>query len=261
MALEPVPGALAVIGGKLAYDVLGPTAKYLGEEMKGLAELGVKNIKRVFEDAKRKEDRLHVNYGSVSPRVLMPLIQSAYYCEDEVVTSYLGGVLCSSRSLAAKDDRAVSIIRTINGLSSYTLRAHCIIYSSLQKQKTHTLTQVQDWITRGHGVTIMFREDELRLRMGFLPEEDADAIMEHAFVSLSANGFSTEGLGAVTLHQQKIRCRWLRPTLHGIELFAWGCGFGRIGISPYFSGIDVAGSASELAIEPLQVDLGMVSYA
>src|SRR5258706_88410 len=132
MPIEPTSGALAVIGGKLAYDVLGPTAKYLGEEVKGFAEIGVKNIKRVFEDAKAKKDHLKIEDGAVPARLLLPIIQSAYFAEDEVVSSYLGGVLCSSRTRTSKDDRAISIVRTIDGLSSYALRAHCIVYASLQ---------------------------------------------------------------------------------------------------------------------------------
>ena len=39
--MEQATGALAILGEKLAYDVLGPTAKYLGEGLKGLAQVGV----------------------------------------------------------------------------------------------------------------------------------------------------------------------------------------------------------------------------
>jgi hypothetical protein len=111
IAIEPATGVLAVVGAKLAYDVLGPTAKYLGGEFKGLAEIGVKNVKRVFEAAKKRKDQLGIHKGCVPPRLLRPILQSAFVCDDEIIASYLGGVLCSATSSNHRDDRAVSLLK------------------------------------------------------------------------------------------------------------------------------------------------------
>jgi hypothetical protein len=115
-------GLVTVLGVKLLHDVCGPTAKYLGGELKSYTEAGLENLKRVFGNAYRRIEAEHKHDGEVPARVLKSLLPEAYFCEDEVQAQYLGGILASAKGPIARDDRAVSHIRLLSGLSTYQIR-------------------------------------------------------------------------------------------------------------------------------------------
>jgi hypothetical protein len=252
---------LAAVGAKLGYDVFGTSAKYLGDELKKLTKVGVKNIQRVAKKAKQRKTELGIEGGAVAPRVLPLLLENAYYCEDELVASYLGGVMCSALSPHGRDDRGIAFVKTIEGLSSYALRAHCIVYASVANQPKTRMTGIQKWLARGHGVTVVFDDREFCDKMGFAPEEDAEALLEHAFLSLSAGELCMQGIHPVILHKTKQKVRAVHLTPRGVELFCWGNGFGQTGPERYFSGQAPSVESSALAVVPVDLQLGMVSFA
>jgi hypothetical protein len=259
--MEPTTTIFAVCGGKLAYDVLGPSAKYLGEEVRGLAQVGAQNIKRVFEHAQKRNLELGKTSGTVAPRLLHPILQSAYFCEDELVASYLGGVLSSARTEVNRDDRPVGIVRMIDGLSSYALRIHCLVYSSVVAFPRESPKDMFKWLRNGHGVTVLFDESKLREKMDFVDGENPEEIMEHAFLSLDAHDLLSEGHRHFRLHKPGINARFCRLSLRGVELFCWGNGQSQGGSHEYFLGNVKNNEIAQLAIEPLEIQLGHVSWA
>ncbi len=262
--MELTPTGLAILGGKITYDlardVLGPSANYLGKELKGLTELGVENIKKVFMYAQKRNLELKNQDGTVPSRILLPILQSAYFCEDELVASYLGGVLSSSRTKNGRDDRAVGLTKLIDSLSSYALRLHCIIYASVITHPMQSTENMHKWIRRGHGVTVLFDEDALRRQMDFTEHEDASVILEHSFLSLASSGLSTDGQNDFLLRKENRNARCCHLTLRGIELFCWGNAQGQSGTASYFSDKMMNTEIQSMAIEPLHIELGEVSY-
>lgn len=259
--MSPETTILTAVGAKLAYDIFGSSAKYLGGELKKLTKAGAKNIERVAKKAKQRKVELGIQGGAVAPRALPLLLENAYYCEDELVASYLGGVMCSALSPNGRDDRAIAFVKMIEGLSSYALRAHCIVYASVTKQSKKQMAGIQKWLSFGRGVTVIFDDAELCHKMGFAPEEDAASLLEHAFLSLSAGELCLEGMRAVTLHTTKQNVRVVHLTARGVELFCWGNGFGQTGSERYFAGQAPSAEARALALVPVDLQLGIVSYA
>ena len=122
---------IALLGpGLLAARVLGPTADYLGGGIKNWTERGTNNLAAVFGNAARKlGDRLD-DPGGVPPRVLKGILEEGQFAEDELTAEYLGGVLASSRTSSARDDRGTSLIALVGRLSTYALRTHYLMYAA-----------------------------------------------------------------------------------------------------------------------------------
>jgi hypothetical protein len=245
---------------KLAYDVLGPTAKYLGKGLLSVTEASVENLKRVFQNAKKRQAELGVEGGAIPSRILPTLIRSAAVCEDQVVASYLGGVLCSSRTEAMHDDRAVSLLHLIDGLSGYAIRVHCIVYASAFRQAEHKTSDIKNWLLRQNGITVQFDETVLRERMHFQNGENPELLLEHAFVNLEANGLSEGGHRPILLHKTKEHIRYVHLTVRGVELFCWGTGLGQLGIDAYFEPEHPNMEVEGAVIPTRKVDLGIVKY-
>jgi hypothetical protein len=169
--------------------------------------------------------------------------------------------MCSAISPAGRDDRAITFVKLIDGLSSYALRAHCIVYASIARPSKARLSAIKQWLLAGHGVTVVFDEKDLHEKMVFVQREDANSLLEHAFVSLSANDLSMQGMRPVMVRKSKQTVRWLHLTPRGVELFCRGNGFGQAGIDQYFGGELPSTDADALATIPSEVNLGTVSYA
>lgn len=126
-------GALATYLAKDSLQkILGPTAEYLGESLKDLTRRRVENIGRIFSKAEEKlGDRINTP-GEVSPRVLKVVLNEGSYCDDDLAVEYFGGVLASSRTGISRDDRGARIAKILDGLSTYQIRAHFLVYGSVR---------------------------------------------------------------------------------------------------------------------------------
>lgn len=135
--VEPVTtvgmGAIAAYLGKDGLQkLLGPTADYLGKGLQQFAEKRVENIERIFKKATEKLGERIDAPGEVPPRVLKTVIDEGSFCDDELAAEYFGGVLASSRTESGRDDRGARIAKVIESLSTYQLRSHFLVYSSIK---------------------------------------------------------------------------------------------------------------------------------
>lgn len=129
------PEALALLGpAYLVGKVLGPTADYIGEGVRDWTERSTGNVKAVFGKAGRKLGDELETPGAVPPRVLKGILEEGQFAEDDLTREYLGGVLASSRTSAARDDRAASLVALVGRLSTYSLRMHYVLYASARQQ-------------------------------------------------------------------------------------------------------------------------------
>lgn len=119
---------LALLGSKdLIVKILGPTADYLGGELKSYTEKGANNLKLIFEKTAEKLGSKIDEPGEVPPRVLKGILQEGYFCEDDLMAEYFAGILASSRT-DFKDDRGVYFNSLISKMSSYQIKTHYLFY-------------------------------------------------------------------------------------------------------------------------------------
>ena len=134
--MEPVTTiGLGAVAAYVAKDgigkLLGPTADYLGDGLRDLTRRRVESIGRIFSNASTKLGSQLDEPGQVPPRVLKTVLNEGSYCEDPVALEYFGGVLASSRTERGRDDRGARVAKVVDNLSTYQLRTHYLIYSSI----------------------------------------------------------------------------------------------------------------------------------
>src|SRR4051812_25084796 len=103
---------------QVVEKILGPTAEYLGNNLRDWTQRGVENVGRIFQTAQRKLGSKIESEGSVPPKVLKNILQEGAFCEDKLSTEYFGGVLASSRSEVSRDDRGAAFASLVGRLSS-----------------------------------------------------------------------------------------------------------------------------------------------
>jgi hypothetical protein len=135
--IEPITtiglGAVAGYVGKDAVKkLLGPTADYLGVGLRDLVEKRVHTIGRIFRNAETKlGDKIEAP-GAVPPKVLKQILDDGSFANDDLAVEYLGGILASSRTEQGRDDRGARIAKVVDMLSTYQLRTHYLLYSTVR---------------------------------------------------------------------------------------------------------------------------------
>lgn len=228
----------AIISSKdLLKKILGPSADYIGGEIKGLVEKCNINLNNIFSNAKQKlGDRINDN-GQVSPRVLKNIIDDGKFCENEILTEYYGGVLASARTSIDRDDRAISLLNLIKSMSVYQLRLHYLFYYSvfnLFKDNPINLGTEPE-------IHILISLDDYDNAMDFSIEENKNSILLHSIMGLRSQGL-IGNYCAVGSDSDKSKCLFplpkngiiMVPTVLGAEMFLYALGYQNA------SGIDLA---------------------
>lgn len=225
-----VGAGLAVIGSKdLLTKILGPTADYVGGEIKGLIQKCNINLDNIFVKAKRKLGARSDEEGVVNPRVLKHILDEGRFCEDELTSEYLGGVLAASKSIDQNDDRGVSFLKQLESMSSYQIRFHYISYYSIHK------AFVGSTLNPGEGsdcakMRIFLPFAALIEAMGVKDKADAWGILTHAVLGLYKLGLIADYKYGDSNHlkyfYQNVKTPGfiVTPNLSGAELFLWGLG-------------------------------------
>ncbi len=234
-------GLTVLSSQEILTKMLGPTADYLGGELKNFVVKCNINLDNVFVKAKEKLGSHLDEPGQVNARVLKNIIEEGMFCEDELVAEYLGGVLASSKSADERDDRGVSLISYIKNLSSYQLRLHFLCYwllYGLSEKHSDSLPE---------NIFLSCDEDMNRLSI-FIPLDVYEKFMdfsenekkyENDIIRHSIEGLMREGLVGkknadnycVSPSSQKSTGKVipsegirLAPTPLGTELFVYGNG-------------------------------------
>ncbi|MFM8624599.1 MAG: hypothetical protein ACKOCZ_08840 [Betaproteobacteria bacterium] len=126
-------GAVAAYLGKDGLEkLLGPTADYLGEGLRDFTKRRAEAVGRIFGSAQDKLGAKAEAPGQVPPKVLKTIVNEASYANSTLEVEYFGGILASSRTEAGRDDRGARLARIVEGLSSYQLRTHYLVYSTIR---------------------------------------------------------------------------------------------------------------------------------
>ncbi len=232
---------LAILGSKdLLTKLLGPSADYIGGEIKGFVQKCNINVDRVFEKACNKLGKDIETPGVINPRVLMNIINDARFCEDEIQSEYYGGFLASSRSKKGHDDRAMPHIVLVKELSLYQIKIHYLIYFLLRQKYSLCLYNIgnrEEWPNLGLFIpfSVYYKA------MNFEEDDDGSLIL-------------TQSLSGIRRHflihkywfgPQKYIHQFYKeaqeggivviPSLFGAELYLWANGFPNTQLSDFFN--------------------------
>lgn len=231
-------GAIAAYLGKDGLQkLLGPTADYLGGELQEFTKKRIGNVGKIFRNAEEKLGENIDSPGHVPPKVLKTIINEGSYCEDEVAVEYFGGILASSRTELGRDDRGARIAKILDGMSTYQIRLHYIIYSLIKKvffesgyrynqddrQKMRLFIPMNNYIA-----SMQFDEKEI---------QQFGAILSHALFGLSnddlIDGFQYGPEESIKKHFSEASSGGIlvTPSAFGAELYLWGYGQGNQDLS------------------------------
>ncbi|MFH1738564.1 MAG: hypothetical protein ABIH23_06115 [bacterium] len=223
---------LAIIGtGNLAKDLimklLGPTADYLGGEMKGYAEKGLHNLNNIFSRAIKRLGTKIDEPGRVPPKVLKSVLTDGYFCEDPLTAEYFAGVLAASRSEIERDDRGTTFAQLIGRLSTYQIRTHYILYS---------LSKCVDWplpftplsSQKGHEPRMYMSLNAYSAALGLAQDENPLNTVAHSLHGLAREDLvfhivygEKEDLGLIQVESDGL-VAGLSPL--GVQFFCWAHG-------------------------------------
>ncbi len=222
--------------------LLGPTADYLGEGLRDFTQKRMENVGAIFKKADSKLGAERELPGTIPPKVLKTVINDGSYNDDPMAVEYFGGVLASSRTESGRDDRGARMASLVDELSTYQLRTHYLLYSTIRetfKDKGYLFNMNDRPLME---LFVPFRP--YGHAMGFSEEEKGktDSILRHTFFGLAndyliENDFqygNKESLKARAQHadQGGIVCQ---PSALGAELFLWAFGCGDHSLSYIFN--------------------------
>lgn len=235
----------AAVAAYLSKDgvskLLGPTADYLGGELKELVEKSQHNIVSVFKRAERKCGPKLETEGVVNPRVMKHVYDEARFCENELLAEYFGGVLASARTDDGRDDRGVYYSQIVQSLSVYQLQMHYFFYyliwlNAKGKQLDlngyigrQTLTIVVPVVCYEATFAVTDRVNEMSVITHSLSGLARADLIEQSFQFSSPEELKKSG---VEVEQHSFL---IGPTITGLELFVWAHGRGEKGTNEFLS--------------------------
>ncbi len=231
---DPITVAIAAYLGKDGVQkILGPTADYLGEELKAFTQRRINNVRKIFSNSKKKLGSRLDSPGQVPPRVLKAVINEGSYSEDPVILEYFGGVLASSRTEIGRDDRGARIIKILDNLSAYQIRTHYLLYSTIAHLFSNSGKEFGLSENRAQMQVFLPLESYVNSMAFTQPEWDNPQIFVHIWHGLSSDNLianqwrsgdrETLQKIAKNVPGDGIICQ---PSTLGAELFLWGFGHG-----------------------------------
>lgn len=211
--------------------LLGPTADYLGQGLKDFVQKRKEIVAQILQNAESKlGDRID-SPGEVPPKVLKAIIDDGSFSNDKLAVEYLGGILASSRTELGRDDRGARTAKIVDRLSTYQLRTHFLIYSTIREIfsnkgfnfNLHDRPKMQIYIPfSGYIEAMDFNKTEL---------EQVNQITNHIFFGLHSEDL-IEGMWQIGPKEDMVRlfagasedgviCA---PSALGAELFLWAFG-------------------------------------
>lgn len=226
---------LALFGSaKLVEKLLGPTADYIGNNVENWTKKRVDNTKRIFHHfAAKLGARIDVP-GGVPPRVLKSVLEDGSFCDDELMAEYFGGVLASSRTEVARDDRGAAFAGLIGRLTAYQVRTHFFFYSLIKQ------------VFNGEDISITNQSGRLALELFVehqsynaameFTEEDFFVILNHCLFGLQKESLIEPAFsyGSYEDTDGKDGIKFM-PSVLGVELFLWAHGHGNLYSNSFLS--------------------------
>jgi len=238
------PTILTGVGAKaveqslpLLQRVLGPSADVLGEYFAQSVRRRFDNSLKVARAADRRigEDEAT---RPVSLRVANRIFEESAYCEDDIVTEYLGGVLESSRKSVDSADLGNTYAAYVSRLSVDHLYMHYMVYAQLQRLlhgmclNLHDGKEVHETASLFISSAVAERDlpggaspDSLYSILGWLKRDEMIAFGPAGEPQHLRDDYHDVPAAGVVV----------RPTALGCEMYMWGLGKGNKSLQAYFS--------------------------
>lgn len=228
-----IAGGIGYVGKDVVNKILGPTAEYLGQQLKEYAQKRLENTGKIFSNTEKKLGDKVDRPGQVPPKVLKTIINEGSYADDAVAVEYFGGVLASSRTEVGRDDRGARLAKMIDNLSAYQLRSHYLIYSTILELFSNSGNSFNTNESRRKMKLFIPSQDYFNA-MDFTQQEwNTGQMMNHILSGLAADGLieDTWSSGSQDFLSRTVRgipsdgtiCT---PTTLGVELLLWAFGYG-----------------------------------
>ena len=223
-------------GTSVAYaakQLFGPSLKMYGEQLRDWQKSRQKRFTEIVKIAGRKLDD---KGGVVTERVVLKIMEEGTLSDDALLLNYYGGVLASSRSKVARDDRGAYWSNLVSSLSAYQARLHYLIYSTLaellQQKEVFSLGLDKN---RQEKCQLYLDLPALLTGMEFSGDEDVIALTRHSITGLIAkellDNYWHRGTGDYLANEtgKNIPADGIiiTPSLLGFELFMWVIGKGQ----------------------------------
>ena len=125
-------GAGGTLGDMLPL-LLGSGNEYVGDSAMTMPERRRSCLEKACRAALKKLGDAVADAASVPPRVVGLWLEQASYCEDDLATEYLAGILACSRTAIFRDDRALRRLALLSRLSLLQIRTHYLFYATLRR--------------------------------------------------------------------------------------------------------------------------------
>ncbi len=229
-----VVGGVAIASKDLLVKLLGPTADYLGGELKLWTQKKAENLKHIFAAAERKLGDKIEEEGAVPLRVLKGVVEEGTYCDDPLTAEYFGGVLASSRSGVSRDDRGATFAALLGRLSAYQIRTHYVFYHIVKRLFDGREGLISSQLGRQEMETYV-PEIVYTVAMDLTANEDPGVLLPHIMFGLVkerlVGGHFAAGYRDVIMETYPGACEdgiIFQPDAPGVELFLWAHGYGHM---------------------------------
>jgi hypothetical protein len=211
------------IAHSLLAGVLGPSADAVGEAIAHYTGFRLRNVRRIVERAAARSSSQDAG-GPVNLRVAHVLLEDGSYCDDELMATYLGGLLAASRSPQGRDDRAVAWSKIVTSLSSLQVRAHYLLYREWAA-RLRIVGVYELGVDAGRALATMeTSSSEFAKLLVADSEVDENDAMSHAIGGLARARLLDE---TFFYNGELLR---VIPSIMGLELYGWAQGLP--GLSP-----------------------------
>lgn len=235
-------GIAAYLTKDAIQRLLGPTADYIGEGLKNFVQKRSETVGKIFKNAQSKLGGKMDVPGTVPPKVLKMILNDASFSNDDLAVEYFGGILASSRTELGRDDRGAHMAKIVESLSTYQLRTHYLIYSTIR-----TLFSEK-------GLSINLKKERTKMQIfipssGYLSSMDFSqseynqiySILPHIMFGMSRDEIINEFMIGSKENIAKIfpdvseHGTILSPAAHGVEIFLWAFGHADKPLDYFFS--------------------------
>ena len=201
----------------LLAGVLGSDSDAVGAVLQSYTAYRLRNVEKIAECADAKSRSLDKR-GVVSLRVAHVVLEDGSYCDDELMASYLGGLLAGSRTPQGRDDRAVAWSRVVTGLNSLRIRAHYLLYREwAARLRIIGVYELGVEAGRVQATMEVSSTEFVKLLVEGSEVGDNDAL-SHAISGLARDGLLD---GKFLYNGTVVR---VMPSIAGLELYGWAQG-------------------------------------
>ncbi len=189
--------------------------------------LAVSCGRQTIDSRVRKPEELK---APVSPQLLMHILESGSFTEDDLIQHYLAGLLVSSRTGIPDDNRSSVLSLLVQNMSVYQIRLHYLFYYLFRKNNLgsnanlgfiENRAKLQTYIPMKPIFRHVFLKDEERQESASLIEHAIYGLNRHNLIESSFFYGSPQHIESLGRRPVPDHGVVMQTSILGIELFMW----------------------------------------